>query len=80
VMYIASQICSEIPGVNKVLRTIVINTSEGTILEVELALAYGVQVFSVMSEVQAKLKQKLEYLTGIYLASVDVVTRKISLD
>lgn len=80
VMHIAAQICYEIPGVKKVLRTIVINTGEGTTLEVELALAYGVQVFSVMSEVQTKLKQKLEYLTGIYLVSVDVVTRKISLD
>ena len=57
-----------------------INTSGGANLQVELALAYGVDVFSVMKQVQTKLKEKVEYLTGIYLVSVDVVTRKISLE
>ncbi|MFA6654256.1 MAG: Asp23/Gls24 family envelope stress response protein [Bacillota bacterium] len=80
VMHIASEICYEFPEVRKVLRTLVINTSGGANLQVELALAYGVDVFSVMKQVQTKLKEKVEYLTGIYLVSVDVVTRKISLE
>lgn len=80
VMQMATWICYEVPGVKRVLKTLVLTTSEGAILEVELVLSYGVEVFSVMSKVQKKLKQKLEYLTGIYLLDVDVVTKKIGID
>ncbi|HHX09792.1 MAG TPA: hypothetical protein GX729_00245 [Firmicutes bacterium] len=80
VMQIATRICSEIEGVKRVLRVLVLTTGDGAILEVELVLKYGAEVFAVMREVQSKLKQKLEHLTGIYLLSVDVITKKIGLD
>jgi uncharacterized alkaline shock family protein YloU/adenylate kinase family enzyme len=80
VMQIATEICYEVEGVKRVLRVLVLTTGDGAILQVELVLSYGVEVFSVMREVQSKLKQKLEYLTGIYLLSVDVITKKIGLD
>ncbi|HHY11396.1 MAG TPA: Asp23/Gls24 family envelope stress response protein [Firmicutes bacterium] len=80
VMQMATRICHEVEGVKRVLKALVLTTSEGAILEVELVLSYGTQVFSVMSEVQAKLKQRLEYLTGIYLLNVDVITKKIGID
>ncbi len=80
VMQIATRICYEVPGVKRVLKTLVLTTSEGATLEVELVLDYGAHVFPVMREVQSSLKQKLEYLTGIYLLYVDVVTRKIGVD
>ncbi len=80
VMQMAKWICYEVPGVKRVLKTLVLTTGEGAILEVELVLSYGVKVFAVMSEVQKKLKQELEYLTGIYLLDVDVVTKKIGMD
>lgn len=80
VMQIATRICYEVPEVKRVLKALVLTTSEGATLEVELVISYGSNVFSVMSEVQSKLKQKLEYLTGIYLLGVDVVTKKIGVD
>lgn len=80
VMQMATKICYEIEGVKRVLRVLVLTTGDGAMLEVELVLKSGFPVFEVMQEVQSKLKQKLEYLTGIYLLSVDVITKKIGLD
>lgn len=80
VMQIAQRICHEIPGVKRVIKTLVLTVGEGTILDVELVLDYGVKVFDVMRAVQRSLKDKLEFLTGIYLERVDISTRKISLE
>lgn len=80
VMQMATKICYEIEGVKRVLRVLVLTTGDGAMLEVELVLKSGFPVFEVMQEVQSKLKQKLEYLTGIYLLSVDVITKKVGLD
>jgi len=80
VMQIAQRICLEIPGVKRVLKTLVLAVGEGTILDVELVLDYGIKVFDVMQAVQRSLKDNLEFLTGIYLERVDVSTKKISLE
>ncbi len=80
VMQIAQRICLEVPGVSRVLRSLVLTVGEGTILDVELVLRYGVKVFEVMQAVQRNLKDKLEFLTGIYLERVDVSAKKISLE
>lgn len=80
VMQIAQRICLEIPGVSRVQRSLVLTVGEGTILDVELVLRYGVKVFDVLQAVQRNLKEKLEYLTGIYLERVDVSAKKISLE
>ncbi len=79
VMQIATEICYEIKGVKHVSKVLVLTTSQGAILEVQLVLKFGSKVFTVMRQVQTQLKQKLEYFTGIYLLSVDVVTKKIGL-
>ncbi len=80
VMQIAHRICLEVPGVKRVLKSLVLTVGEGTILDVELVLSYGVRVFEVMQAVQRNLKDKLEFLTGIYLERVDISTKKISLE
>lgn len=80
VMQIAQRICGEVPGVSRVLKILVLAVGEGTILDVELVLHYGVKVFEVMQSVQRNLKDKLEFLTGIYLERVDISTKKISLE
>jgi uncharacterized alkaline shock family protein YloU len=80
VMQIAQRICLEVPGVSRVLKSLVLTVGEGTILDVELILRYGVKVFDVMQSVQRNLKDKLEFLTGIYLERVDISTKKISLE
>jgi len=79
VMQIAQRICHEVRGVKRVLKVLVLPTGEGATLDVELVVSYGVKVFSVMAEVQRELKDKLEYLTGIYLEKIDISTKKISL-
>ena len=80
VMQIAQKICMETPGVKRVLRTLVLTVGEGTILDVELVLDYPIKVFETMQAVQRSLKDKLEFLTGIYLERVDISTKKISLE
>ena len=80
VMQMATKICYEIEGVKRVLRVLVLTTGDGAMLEVELVLKSGFPVFEVMQEVQSRLKQSHEYLTGIYLLSVDVITKKSGLE
>jgi uncharacterized alkaline shock family protein YloU len=80
VMQIAQKICMETPGVKRVLKTLVLTVGEGTILDVELVLDYPIKVFEAMQAVQRSLKDKLEFLTGIYLERVDISTKKISLE
>lgn len=80
VMQMAQRICLDVPGVKRVQKTLVLSTGDGAFLLVELVLEYGVKVFEVMAQVQSNLKERLEYLTGIYLLEVEVSTRKISLE
>lgn len=80
VMQIAQRIAMDVPGVRRVLKLLVLTVGEGTLLDVELVLDYGVKVFDVMSSVQNRLKDRLEFLTGIYLERVDVTTKKIGLE
>jgi len=80
VMQMAQRIAQEVPGVKRVLKTVVLPTGDGAVLDVELVLEFGVRVFPVMAQVQEALKAKLEYLTGIYLERVDVSTKKIGLE
>jgi hypothetical protein len=80
VMQIAQKICTEISGVKRVLKVIALSTGEGAVLDVELVLNYGVKVFEIMKTVQTELKERLEYLTGIYLEKVNVSTKKIGLE
>jgi hypothetical protein len=80
VMQIAQRVALEVPGVKRVLKTLVLTVSDGATLDVELVLERGVKVFHVMAAVQRRLKDRVEYLTGIYLQRVDVSTKKIGLE
>lgn len=80
VMQIAQRVALEVPGVKRVLRALVLTVTDGAILDVELVLERGVKVFKVMEDVQRRLKDRVEYLTGIYLQRVDVSTKKIGLE
>lgn len=78
VMQIAQKICTEVSGVKKAVKVLVLSTGEGAVLDVELVLEYGVQVFKVMALAQAHIKEKLEFLTGIYLEKINIAVKKIS--
>lgn len=80
VMQVAQRIAGEVAGVRRVIRTLVLTVGEGTMLDVELVLDHGVKVFDVMAAVQKRLKDRLEFLTGIYLERIDVSTKKIGLE
>jgi uncharacterized alkaline shock family protein YloU len=80
VMQMAQKVCLEVDGVKRVLKAIVISTGRGAIIHVELVLLYRKNYLEIMKQVQQALKEKLEYLTGIYLERVDVSTKKISLE
>lgn len=80
VMQIAHKVCLEVSGVKRVLRILVLSTGDGVHLDAELVLSQGMAVFPVMEAVQERLKERLEYLTGIYLMKVNVITKKIGLE
>jgi uncharacterized alkaline shock family protein YloU len=80
IMQITHRICYDVTGVRRVLKALAMSTGEGAILDVELVLDYGYPVFEIMAQVQKQLKEKLEYMTGIYLQEINVSTKKISLE
>ena len=78
-MAIAARACREVEGVVKQPRVLVLPTPEGAIVDVEIVVSYPHRPFEVMAEVQSKVKESLEYLTGIFVYRVDITTRKMSL-
>ncbi len=80
VMQIAHKVCLEVKGVKKASKVMVLSTGDGAVIDAELVLGYRCDYLEVMAQVQRALKEKLEFLTGIYLQRVDVTARKISLE
>lgn len=78
-MAIAARICREVEGVVRQPRVLVLPTPEGAIVDVEIVVAYPYRPFEVMAAVQKRIKEGLEYLTGILVHRVDITTRKMSL-
>lgn len=78
-MAIAARACREVEGVTRQPRVLVLPTPEGAVVDVEIDVSYPHKPFQVMAEVQRRVKEVLEYLTGIFVHRVDVTTRKMSL-
>lgn len=80
VMQIASRICAEVDGVARVMRVVVLPMGDASSIETEVAVKFGFNAFEVMKNVQLALKEKLEFMTGIYLKGIDVYVKKVIVD
>lgn len=54
------------------------DNSKGIIIAIEVILFYGVQIFDVTKKLQAKVKEKVEYMTAMQVKNVNVSIRSLS--
>lgn len=54
------------------------DNSKGIIIAIEVILFYGVQIFDVTKKLQAKIKEKVEYMTAMQVKNVNVSIRSLS--
>lgn len=54
------------------------DNSKGIVIAIEVVLFYGVQIFEVTKQLQAKVKEKVEYMTAMQVKNVNVSIRSLS--
>lgn len=54
------------------------DNSKGIVIAIEVVLFYGVQIFEVTKQLQAKVKDKVEYMTAMQVKTVNVSIRSLS--
>ena len=54
------------------------DNSKGIVISVEVVLYYGVKLFAVTKQFQAKIKEKIEYMTAMKVNNVNVSIRSLS--
>lgn len=54
------------------------DSSKGIVIRVEVVLYYGVKLFAVTRQMQAKIKEKIEYMTAMQVKNVDVSIRSLA--
>ena len=52
--------------------------SKGITISLEVNLFYGVQIFTITRQLQAKIKEKVEYMTAMQVKNVNVSIRSLS--
>jgi len=76
---LASRAAREVDGVHRVLRTEVHHRPSGLRLRVEMVLQYRWALREVLREAQRRVKQVVEYATGLDVEAVDVVAKRLIL-
>lgn len=68
-------------GVNKITDISVhrrSDNSKGIVISVEVVLYYGTKIFSITRQFQAKIKEKIEYMTAMQVKNVNVSIRSLA--
>ncbi len=55
------------------------DSSKGIVISVEAVLYYGVKLFAVTRQMQAKIKEKVEHMTAMQVKNVDVSIRSLAI-
>ena len=55
------------------------DNSKGIVISVEVVLYYGVKLFAVTKQFQAKIKEKIEYMTAMKVKNVNVSIRSLAM-
>ena len=54
------------------------DNSKGIVISVEVVLFYGEKLFAVTRQMQAKIKEKVEYMTAMQVKNVNVSIRSLA--
>jgi uncharacterized alkaline shock family protein YloU/adenylate kinase family enzyme len=76
---IAVYVAEQVEGVARAKKNMIISSKNGMLLNLDVSLLYGTNIPRVLHEVQKQVKERLEYLTGFQLMSINVAARRIVL-
>lgn len=79
---IINLIAEKLEGVEKVNSIRVRRRSDGSkgiVIAIEVVLYYGEKIFTVTKQLQAKIKEKVEYMTAMQVKTVNVSVRSLAI-
>lgn len=74
---IVSYNCINTGGIGKVVATTVDINSDGVVINVDVAVEYGLCIPPILREAQQRISREVEYLTGLNVLQVNVLARSI---
>lgn len=77
---IAQRSAEEVPGMAKVLSTLVESEADGVEVTLEVAVKYGSPLMPILLETQRYVKERVEYMTALNVIETNVEVRRLSLD
>ncbi|HHV78736.1 MAG TPA: Asp23/Gls24 family envelope stress response protein [Firmicutes bacterium] len=78
IMTIVLHEAASVPGVEAATKALVETKPEGVVISIDVVLRYGVSCFDVMKEVQKRVAFMVDYLTALYVISVNVRAKSVS--
>jgi uncharacterized alkaline shock family protein YloU len=79
IIQLTGHIASTVAGVARIVKIDVNSQPDGPRLSIDINIFYGEHVPAVLHEVQRRVKEEAEFLTGLNLSSVEVIARRIEL-
>jgi len=74
---IALYAASRIPGIGSGGRVYIENYASGVVLKLELTVLYGMNLPQVLTKVQEKVAQVIEYMTGLNVIKVNILVKNV---
>lgn len=67
-------------GVHKTVKTRVSNVSTGALIDVEISINHGIYIPEVLENIQKRVKDEIEMLTGLNILCVNVTARTLHVE
>lgn len=77
VSQIATHAAERVPGVKRVNRVVVETRTEGVVIDVEVTLIYGHQLWEVMAQAQAETRAAVEHMTALNVLELNLDGRRL---
>lgn len=77
---IAQRAAEEVPGISKVISTVVETDPDGVEVTLEVSVKYGVPLMPIMLEAQSHVKERIEYMSALNVTETNLEARRLSLD
>ncbi len=75
---LVDRILVDIPGIGRLVKFhIHVRGNDGVILDLELQVVYGHQLRPLLSRVQERVQERIQYFTGLTILKVNVLAREI---
>lgn len=76
---IITRAAEEVAGVARVVRAVTDSNPDGVVIEVDVTLRYGFQVWDVLRQAQEQIKTQVEHMTALNVTCVNVNGLRLSL-